>query len=200
MQTVKLILDECDSFLALKYAASPTFLFPRKEVSPEDHFVLPSGKDYQCANESSYELEAKCASQTELCHRFLDLTGPLQLGGLPEELLTAAGSDPDVNIPVQFYNFSGCISDVHVDHQLIDLNEYVYFLVFAGFFREKASKKDDFVCSYVYNNGTKVGCEPKMNYCSSNPCQRNAECVEGWGTYICNCPPGWGGKDCSAGQ
>jgi cadherin EGF LAG seven-pass G-type receptor 1 len=58
-----------------------------------------------------------------LCHRFLDLTGPLQLGGLPEELLAAASSDPSVSVPVQYHNFTGCISDLQVDHQLVDLNE-----------------------------------------------------------------------------
>ncbi|CAG0915025.1 unnamed protein product [Notodromas monacha] len=171
-KTAKLILDDCDSFLALKYASSPTSLASMFDTVTGDKFVLPSGPSrYRCANQTSYVLDDMCSSQTELCYRFLDLTGPMQLGGLPEELLEVNGGP---GAPVQFYNFSGCISDLQIDHQLVDLNDF------------------------VYNNGTKSGCEPKMNYCSSNPCQRNAPCTEGWGTYICNCPPGWGGKDCSS--
>lgn len=45
--------------------------------------------------------------------RFLDLTGPLQVGGLP-------------NIPSSFQvknkDFVGCISDLYIDYKFVDLN------------------------------------------------------------------------------
>ncbi|KAH9644921.1 hypothetical protein HF086_014409 [Spodoptera exigua] len=48
--------------------------------------------------------------------KFLDLTGPLQIGGLP-------------NIPSSFQvknkDFQGCISDLYIDHKFIDLNSFV---------------------------------------------------------------------------
>lgn len=55
----------------------------------------------------------RCAVFTETCHRFLDLTGPLQIGGLP-------------SLPTHFQvsnkDFVGCISDLYIDHKFIDLN------------------------------------------------------------------------------
>jgi len=55
----------------------------------------------------------RCAIFTETCHRFLDLTGPLQIGGLP--------SLP-TNFQVHTKDFVGCISDLYIDHKFIDLN------------------------------------------------------------------------------
>ncbi|PSN41253.1 Protocadherin-like wing polarity protein stan [Blattella germanica] len=47
---------------------------------------------------------------------FLDLTGPLQVGGLP-------------SLPTSFQvhtkDFVGCISDLYIDHKFVDLNSYV---------------------------------------------------------------------------
>lgn len=74
------------------------------------------GGKWACAGYASYDLEPRCASLTETCHRFLDLTGPLQLGGLPT--LTA-------NFQTRTRHFEGCISDLEIDHRFIDLNDYV---------------------------------------------------------------------------
>jgi cadherin EGF LAG seven-pass G-type receptor 1 len=52
---------------------------------------------------------------TETCHRFLDLTGPLQLGGLPVL--------PRTNFQVSQRSFQGCIADVYIDNKLLDLNK-----------------------------------------------------------------------------
>lgn len=71
-----------------------------------------------CANSTVQVLPEKCAIFTETCHRFLDLTGPLQLGGLP--------SLP-TDFQVQNKDFEGCISDLHIDHEFVDLNGYVYY-------------------------------------------------------------------------
>lgn len=56
----------------------------------------------------------RCADFMETCYRYLDLTGPLQIGGLPALL-----SD----VQVKNTHFTGCIMDFYVDHQLIDLNK-----------------------------------------------------------------------------
>ena len=55
----------------------------------------------------------RCAILTESCHRFLDVTGPLQVGGLPQLPTT---------YQVQHQYFHGCISDLYIDHNFIDLN------------------------------------------------------------------------------
>ncbi|KAG7299924.1 hypothetical protein JYU34_016949 [Plutella xylostella] len=90
-------LDDCDKRLALAGAAQ-------------------FGVKYACANTSTRELPKRCDIPTETCHRFLDLTGPLQIGGLP-------------NIPSSFQvknkDFVGCISDLYIDHKFIDLNSFV---------------------------------------------------------------------------
>ncbi|KAJ2938245.1 hypothetical protein O0L34_g17587 [Tuta absoluta] len=96
-RTATMILDECDKALSLAGAAD-------------------FGIKYACANFSRKVLPPRCDIPTETCHRFLDLTGPLQIGGLP-------------NIPSSFQvknkDFVGCISDFHIDHKFIDLNTYV---------------------------------------------------------------------------
>ena len=58
-------------------------------------------------------LFSRCAILTESCHRFLDVTGPLQVGGLPQLPTT---------YQVQHQYFLGCISDLYIDHSFIDLN------------------------------------------------------------------------------
>ncbi|XP_066601005.1 protocadherin-like wing polarity protein stan [Prorops nasuta] len=96
-RTVTISLDDCDVALALEYS---------------DRL----GPKWSCAGRSEQILEPRCSSVTETCHRFLDLTGPLQLGGLPA-------------IPSSFQirnkDFIGCISDLYIDHTFIDLNSYV---------------------------------------------------------------------------
>ncbi|XP_059052501.1 protocadherin-like wing polarity protein stan [Achroia grisella] len=96
-RTATMILDDCDKALALAGAA---------ELGPK----------YACANVTRKVLPPRCDIPTETCHRFLDLTGPLQLGGLP-------------NIPSSFQvknkDFIGCISDFYIDHKFVDLNSFV---------------------------------------------------------------------------
>ncbi|XP_043461123.1 protocadherin-like wing polarity protein stan isoform X2 [Leptopilina heterotoma] len=96
-RTVVVALDNCDVALALKYGEK-------------------LGAKWNCAGRSEQILEQRCNIVTETCHRFLDLTGPLQLGGLPA-------------IPSSFQvrnkDYTGCISDFYIDHKLIDLNSYV---------------------------------------------------------------------------
>ena len=53
---------------------------------------------------------------TETCSRFLDLTGPFQVGGVPQ--LSA-------DFQMQNKNFAGCVRDVSIDYRILDLNDYV---------------------------------------------------------------------------
>ena len=53
---------------------------------------------------------------SEKCFRLLDLTGPLQLGGLP---------NPAMDYQVDNHYFEGCLRDLYIDEKLLDLNDYV---------------------------------------------------------------------------
>uniref|UniRef100_A0A336MVD4 CSON001872 protein n=1 Tax=Culicoides sonorensis TaxID=179676 RepID=A0A336MVD4_CULSO len=90
-RTATVIVDNCDTALA-----------------------LPGYAD--CANQTRLMLDRKCASLTETCHRFLDLTGPLQIGGLPRI---------PAHFQIQSQDYVGCISDLQIDQKLVDLNTYV---------------------------------------------------------------------------
>ncbi|KAK0088102.1 hypothetical protein PV325_013198 [Microctonus aethiopoides] len=96
-RTVTIALDNCDIALALRYG---------------DRL----GEKWSCAGTAQQILESRCSAVTETCHRFLDLTGPMQIGGLP-----AIPSD----FQVTNKNFVGCISDLYIDYKFIDLNAFV---------------------------------------------------------------------------
>ncbi|ESO95836.1 hypothetical protein LOTGIDRAFT_231995 [Lottia gigantea] len=72
--------------------------------------------NYSCAARNTHNLPTKCDNPVEVCHRLLDLTGPLQIGGLPG-LPTA--------FQVQNRNYIGCIGDFYIDKVLLDLNSSV---------------------------------------------------------------------------
>jgi len=86
----------------------------------------------------------RCRDVTETCHRFLDLTGPFQLGGL-----SSGGDSAAKHRAVRTGGFVGCIRDLYVDGHLMDL------------------------ASYVWNNGTVEGCAAKAKFCESSPCQNS---------------------------
>ncbi|XP_065199574.1 protocadherin-like wing polarity protein stan [Planococcus citri] len=96
-KTATVSLDGCDTTLTIKYGQQ---------------------LGYTCANSTTQVLEPRCAILTETCHRFLDLTGPLQIGGLP--ILPSSTS-----FQVKSRDFVGCIADVHIDHKLLDFNSFV---------------------------------------------------------------------------
>lgn len=145
---VTISLDQCDTAVAVR------------------HGDAIGG--YYCANTTEKILPPRCASHIANCQRYLDLTGPLQVGGLP--VLPPGGQRR-----VQQQYFQGCIADLYIDHKFIDLN------------------------SFVADNGTYPGCPEKQRFCQSHPCKNGATCHEAFGTYVCDCLPGWGGKDCSEG-
>ncbi|GAB6020348.1 hypothetical protein CHUAL_003060 [Chamberlinius hualienensis] len=96
-RTATLWLDNCDYEIALQFGS-----------------VI--GNNYTCANRTVLLLDSHCSDVRASCHRFLDLTGPLQLGGLP-------------SIPTTFQvlhkDYEGCIRRLTIDNKLVDLNSYV---------------------------------------------------------------------------
>uniref|UniRef100_A0A671YRR0 Cadherin EGF LAG seven-pass G-type receptor 1 n=1 Tax=Sparus aurata TaxID=8175 RepID=A0A671YRR0_SPAAU len=93
----------------------------------------------------------------------LDLTGPLLLGGVPNL--------PE-DFPVRNRDFVGCMRNLRIDSQPIDM------------------------ASFIANNGTAEGCPAKKNFCTKVACQNGGLCVSKWNTYSCECPTGYGGKNC----
>ncbi|KAI7797596.1 putative cadherin EGF LAG seven-pass G-type receptor 3, partial [Triplophysa rosa] len=77
------------------------------------------------------------------------------------------------NFPFSTREFIGCMKDLHIDNRPVDM---------AGF---------------IANNGTLPGCSAKLPFCKSNPCQNGGTCRVSWETFSCDCPVGFGGKDCS---
>ncbi|XP_056138305.1 cadherin EGF LAG seven-pass G-type receptor 1-like [Lampris incognitus] len=93
----------------------------------------------------------------------LDLTGPLLLGGIP---------DLPEDFPVKSRDFVGCIKDLAVDGEPVDM------------------------ARFIANNGTAAGCLAKKDHCMDVNCQNGGVCVNKWSTYVCDCPLGYGGKNC----
>ncbi|KFO18617.1 Cadherin EGF LAG seven-pass G-type receptor 3, partial [Fukomys damarensis] len=76
------------------------------------------------------------------------------------------------NFPVSHKDFIGCMRDLHIDGRRVDM------------------------AAFVANNGTLAGCQAKLHFCDSGPCKNNGFCSEHWGGFSCDCPVGFGGKDC----
>uniref|UniRef100_A0A8C2GGK0 Cadherin EGF LAG seven-pass G-type receptor 1b n=1 Tax=Cyprinus carpio TaxID=7962 RepID=A0A8C2GGK0_CYPCA len=76
------------------------------------------------------------------------------------------------DFPVQNQDFVGCIRNLTIDSKPIDM------------------------ASFISNNGTLAGCAAKHDFCSQVVCQNGGVCVNRWNTHTCNCPLGYGGKNC----
>ncbi|XP_062576129.1 cadherin EGF LAG seven-pass G-type receptor 2-like isoform X1 [Saccostrea cucullata] len=91
--------EECDTQIAVKYG----------------HLI----SDHPCAVQTTFDIPDICYTNVVpqvQCPKFLDLNGPLQIGGLP-------------NLQSQFQtenrHYKGCIKDFYIDHKLLDLNKFV---------------------------------------------------------------------------
>uniref|UniRef100_A0A8D3DZM2 Cadherin EGF LAG seven-pass G-type receptor 1a n=1 Tax=Scophthalmus maximus TaxID=52904 RepID=A0A8D3DZM2_SCOMX len=76
------------------------------------------------------------------------------------------------DFPVRNRDFVGCMRNLSIDNKPIDM------------------------ASYIANNGTTEGCPAKKNFCTNDVCQNGGVCVSKWNTYSCDCPTGYGGKNC----
>lgn len=95
LQTATISVDKCDVIVSLE--------------NPEE---FPPAKS--CAGRALQILEDRCYLLTESCQRFLDLTGPLYIGGLPA---------PNSPYQIQTHDFLGCIKNVFMNHKFLDLNK-----------------------------------------------------------------------------
>uniref|UniRef100_A0A8D2J9S6 Cadherin EGF LAG seven-pass G-type receptor 2 n=1 Tax=Varanus komodoensis TaxID=61221 RepID=A0A8D2J9S6_VARKO len=84
------------------------------------------------------------------------------------------GGVPDLpeSFPVRNRHFVGCMRDFLIDNREVDMADF------------------------IANNGTVPGCSSKKNVCESNTCHNGGTCVNQWNTFSCECPLGFGGKDC----
>uniref|UniRef100_A0A8C6V1M6 Cadherin EGF LAG seven-pass G-type receptor 1a n=1 Tax=Neogobius melanostomus TaxID=47308 RepID=A0A8C6V1M6_9GOBI len=76
------------------------------------------------------------------------------------------------DFPVRNRDFVGCMRNLSIDSKPIDMD------------------------GYIANNGTTAGCPAKKNFCSTDVCQNGGVCHSKWDTYSCECPTGYGGKNC----
>ncbi|EMP25868.1 Cadherin EGF LAG seven-pass G-type receptor 2 [Chelonia mydas] len=69
-------------------------------------------------------------------------------------------------------------------------------LLYNGRFNEK----HDFVALEIIHEQIQLtfsaGCSAKKNVCDSTPCHNGGTCVNQWDTFSCECPLGFGGKNC----
>ncbi|XP_029969262.1 cadherin EGF LAG seven-pass G-type receptor 1 isoform X2 [Salarias fasciatus] len=76
------------------------------------------------------------------------------------------------DFPVRNRDFVGCMRNLSIDSRPVDM------------------------ASYIANNGTTAGCPAKKNFCTGDVCQNGGVCISKWSTYSCDCPIGYGGKNC----
>ncbi|XP_030620817.1 cadherin EGF LAG seven-pass G-type receptor 1 [Chanos chanos] len=99
-------------------------------------------------------------------------TGPKKSLDLTGPLLLGGVPNLPEDFPVRNRDFVGCIKDLTIDSKLVDM------------------------ASFIANNGTTAGCAAKRNFCTQSVCHNGGLCVNKWNTYSCNCPLGFGGKNC----
>uniref|UniRef100_A0A5S6QZT1 Cadherin domain protein n=1 Tax=Trichuris muris TaxID=70415 RepID=A0A5S6QZT1_TRIMR len=147
-QTMTIAVDDCDLFFA--------FHRKRKLLYP------------QCAASVHAKLEKKCDDGTISCFRFLDLSSPLYIGGLPQR-----NKQKRFRLPSP--GFVGCISDLYIDHSLIDMDRHL----------------DNYM--------TIAGCSAMSMHCQDKPCRNEATCNNRLNTYSCDCAVNFSGRNCSYG-
>ena len=119
------------------------------------------------------QLVFSCSDTSTSCHRFLDLTGPLYIGGLPTGIIT---DDDAADNSFNYRQFDGCIRDLHIDEVPIDFSEY---------------RRMD-------GRNVVAGCNRRDEHCSSNAC-RSGKCRDAWTNFECECPSMTTGRNCAKG-
>lgn len=96
--------------------------------------------------------------------RSLDLSSPMQIGALLPEFYTTF-HNASIN------SFIGCISDIYIDHQLVDLY------------------------NPIQEVGTMIGCPEKRSFCQQQSCNGHS-CQDFYGAAKCSCGDEYVGKSC----
>jgi neurexin len=114
----------------------------------------------------------------------LDLTSPLIIGGLYSKHRSPLGSNPSQFIPPYFYSgmlehgFVGCIQEVEVNGQFINLTHYAKQEGVSGLSTEM--------------------CTQMPNQCEIGNCMNDGVCLEGWNRFVCDCSStGFNGPICN---
>jgi len=117
-------------------------------------------------------------------NELLELTGPLVIGGIHPSHTTLPGSNPSVKIPPYFYSgmlahgFVGCIQDLEVNGQYVNLTQYALLEAVSGVNTEM--------------------CTPMPNQCDIGNCMNDGVCLEGWNRFYCDCSAtGFNGPICN---
>ena len=154
-RNVTLLVDDCDPVLD-EALASKLVQYP----------AGPQLTTKRCSN-TTY---ASPISDSQLDQfRTLDLTSPLQLGAMPPTSLTGNDFQPIQQQPAG--SFAGCIGDLFVDHQLVDLS------------------------SPIQEFGTQAGCPEKRTFCQQHSCN-GASCQDSYGAPRCSCGEERLGRSC----
>lgn len=114
----------------------------------------------------------------------LDLEGPLIIGGLYPNHTTSPASNPSLRIPPYFYSgmlgngYVGCIQDVEINGQYVNLTHYATLEGVSGVNTEM--------------------CSPMPNQCDIGHCLNDGICMEGWNRFVCDCSAtGFNGPICN---
>ncbi|XP_041101476.1 neural-cadherin-like [Polyodon spathula] len=114
----------------------------------------------------------KISGETPGKERFLDVNQPLQLGGMKDSL-------PYRRTQLHFRGFTGCIRNLLVDSQVYDLGSPAESL-----------------------NST-PGCALTDGVCQTAggpSCGAHGKCLGEWGSFSCDCHPGYTGHKCDKAQ
>lgn len=156
------------------------------------HEHVSSGKPHQISveineNYALFKFDQRPETSIKLSNvpnEALELTGPLIIGGIHPSHIMAAGASPSVKIPPYFYSgmlgkgFVGCIQDVEVNGQFVNLTHYALMEAVSGVNTDM--------------------CTAMPNQCEIGNCMNDGVCLEGWNRFYCDCSAtGFNGPICN---
>lgn len=134
-----------------------------------------------------------------LSFRYLDVFQPLQLGGVKETSLHR-----------RYQGFKGCLRNLVVDSQV------THSVTFIDHFTCLLGKWAEILITVSHPNpqvydlaspgesvGSNAGCTPTDGVCvtaGSPSCGGHASCQAEWGSFSCECRPGFTGHKCDTGE
>lgn len=182
-------LEIHDRFLNAYFNLGSSYI--RYEVINEP--VSSDGKSHQITVEINnkyatfkFDQQAEKTIRIDTAHSDdkLDLFAPLVIGGIYPNHTNFGNSDSSVKIPPYFYSgmlghgFVGCIQDVEINGQMINLTHYADMEKVSGVSSEM--------------------CTPMANQCDIGHCMNEGVCMEGWNRFVCDCvSTGFNGPICN---